>query len=347
MNKKIILIISTIVSFLAIGAIVSVLCLSFKEEDVELKQKSNIFKSEIDKRKKVDNKNVDHIQEDDILTLLPEDALLCKIYKNGFNENKTLFSVNIYYPNDRDEKLQDGRKISDIDFSPYIGSWILDVKNSSAKRIASSPDDYNFHKWVDVNSVELLDDGKYSATTYNALTGNVVSKRIFNLNTNADISNWNTYKSEEYGFKIKYPKNFFVEEMKENFAENIENRYVSFSSHNNDVQIFLGVKNILEENISPRPFRTGVGSTEILSRGTVAFGDGFANERWILDCAGVRCVVHEIWFCNENNNVDWKCDNIQINEQDEVYMGVIIDSEARMDEIQELLGGIIRTFQIL
>lgn len=293
-------------------------------------------------------KDGDAMQE--IFSILPEEVSFFKVEENGFNEDESLYSVNVYISRNVESKLKDSG-LSRDDWHNYTGSWIVNLRNETAYRIASGSDhqDYIFNQWVENDKIELLGDGKYSATTYDAFSGDIISKRKFNLNTDIDVSKWSTYKNKDYGFEVKYPSNYLVEEVNKSFIEGIENRYVSFSNPDKDVRIFLGVKNSSEKDVSPRPFRTGIGSSEIFSRGDVAFGDGFANEKWLGSCVGNSCYMEEVWFCKEGDDAPgYGCDNIQLdNGQKEAYMGADIGSEVGVDNIQKLLGAMIRSFRAL
>lgn len=346
-NKKIIILELSLILFLV--TIYLFLYLPKKNEYAMDEKYSSESYVDINKASDVGTVNIKQSNEDDALNLLPEELSLFMVQKNGFNEDKTFYSVNVYVSHDAESRLKTAG-LSVEDWGQYAGCWIVNLQNNTSYKIASAVgrQDSNFNQWVKNDEIELVGDGKHTATTYNATTGDVVVKRIFNLNTDVDVSNWNIYRSEEHGFELKYPKNLIIEEISNSYVENLENRYILFSNPENGADIFLGVKNSAEENVSPRPFRTGIGASESLSRGVVAFGDGFANEKWLVSFGeGNTFHVEEIWFCKDGSAADLSCDNIKVNDEMEAYMGVDVGSKIDVTKLQEVLGGMIKTFHTL
>lgn len=288
--------------------------------------------------------------EQEILSLLPKEVLLYKVQRNGFNQDESLYSVNAYISLDAEKRLKEAG-FSNADFQKYAGCWIVDLRNSKAYRIAAvEGQDYNFYQWVGNDRIELLGDGKKTATTYDVFTGKAISSRKFNLDTNLDVTNWKTYQSDEYGFEVKYPGKLTVKEDRKDFVEGVTNRYVSFSDPDTGAKIYLGVKRKSEENIIARPFRTGFPGGEFFSRGTVAFGSGFARELWLMGCdfpGENRCAVELMQFCDTGGDFEGgQCSNIVLGDK-EVFMEVDLAEKSDVTVVSELMHGMVRTFNVL
>lgn len=286
------------------------------------------------------------------LSLLPKEIALYKIIENGYNPGGFLYSVNVYFPDDTYQKWKNGEIEQDPQKNLYVGSWVVNLQSDTVRRLASVPGDYNFSRWVNNDEVELLSDGNVSATIYNALTGEVVSKKAFNLDTSADVSTWSTYRNEALGFEVKYPKGFIVKEInKSEVSEHITNRYVSFSDPDTKATFFLGVKRESEISVMPKSYRTGIPGGDFFSRGTVAFGNTFAQELELIDCyfpEENRCIFELIWFCGVNDDfVDGRCDNIQLDSQKSAFMEVTLTKESDVTKVRGLAHGMIRTFRSL
>lgn len=284
-----------------------------------------------------------------ILSLLPKETSIYKIEKNGYNPAKSLFSVNIFFPNNsyelRDEIEGDVRK------NQYVGNWVIDPKSGTAKKITGFGD-YIFFRWVDDDKVELLNDGSSSATTYSAITGEVLSHRVFNLVSTAGVSGWETYKSSRYGFEIKYPKGMLVDEIETNFAESTTNRYVSFQDSDTGLGIFLGVKKNSEKSVVPRPFRTGIPGGDFMTKAEVSFGNGFAREVRLVDCYFPNenhCAVELIWFCGTNDSLSssGSCDDISLDSEKSAFMEVVLTKKNNVVDVTELVHGMILSFHAL
>lgn len=333
---KIIIVFSAIFLFIAVGIRFFVVNKSVKnipQSDINTQQ-ANTTNGEVDGQK--------------ALSLLPREVLLFDVQKNGFSQDKSFYSVNVYISLDAQSKLKEAG-LSEKDWSNYTGCWIVNLRNGKAYRIATAGyQDSNFYQWVGNDEIELIGDGKLTATTYNALSKDVVSTRKFNLDVSADTSNWKTYRSEEFGFEMKYPSKLTVKENRENIAENMTNRYVSFYDSDTGATIHLGLKQDSEKNISPRLYRTGIPGGEFFSRGTVAFSNGLAREVWFINCNFPRenhCAVEFVWFCNAKGEFEGgQCDNIDLGGK-EAFMEVDLAKKSNVNVVYELMHGIIRTFR--
>lgn len=118
--------------------------------------------------------------EEETLAYLPKETSIYKVIKNGFNPDNSLYSINIYFPDDMVEKKDQIE--SDLTKNKFVGSWVIDPQKQSAKRLANWPQDYNFLKWISNEKIELHDDNESTATTYNAIIGEVVAKRVNKIN---------------------------------------------------------------------------------------------------------------------------------------------------------------------
>lgn len=282
-----------------------------------------------------------------ILSLLPKETSIYKIEKNGYNPAKSLFSVNIFFP-DNSYELRDQIE-GDVRKNQYVGNWVIDPKSGTATKITGFGD-YIFFRWVDDERVELLNDGGSSATTYSAITGEALSHRVFNLVSTAGVSGWETYKSKRYGFEIKYPKGMVVDETETNFAESTTNRYVSFRDPDTGLSIFLGVKKSSETSVVPRPFRTGIPGGDFMTKAEVPFGNGFAREVRLVNCYFPNenhCAVELIWFCGTNDSgvQSESCDDISIDSETSAFMEVVLTEKDNVVDVTELVHGMILSFR--
>lgn len=350
-NKKI----TASISIVAVGFFISLVALVGGVVVLHTKKSESVSREiRSDARIQQENTNREETDEQKALALLPKEVLLYEVQKNGFNQDKTLYSVNAYISLAAEGKLEKAG-FSNMDFQKYAGCWIVNVRDTVAYRISTVGQDYNFYRWMSNNRIELVGDGKKTATTYNALTGDVMSKRIFNLDNSVDISKWKEYRNSEENFEVKYPAGVVIQEKHENFVDDITNRYVSFYDPETDATIYLGVKQKSENNIMPKPFRTGIPGGEFLSRGDVAFGDGFAREVRLVDCyfpGENRCAVELIWFCGADDVDDFSQDScsdgdIRLGTRASAFMEVSLTKKSNVESVTKLVHGMIRSFRLL
>ncbi len=346
MNRKPLFLVVTFIASLTISGMFFAMQKNFGKNTVQEYPESSetVSKGSVDPYKETKSREVD---EEYILSLLPKETSIYKIKKNGYNQAKTLFSVNIFFP-DNSYELRDEIE-GDVYKNQYVGSWVIDPKNGKAKKITGFGD-YIFYRWVDDEKIELLNDGSSSATTYSVITGEALSHRVFNLVSTASVSGWKTYKSNRYGFEIKYPENMVVDEKETSFAESITNRYVTFQDPNSGLSIFLGVKNNSEKSIIPRPFRTGIPGGELMTRAEVPFGNGFAREVRLVDCYFPNenhCAVELIWFCGTNDSLSSSvsCDDISLGSEKSAFMEVVLTKKNNVVDVTELVHGMILSFR--
>lgn len=348
MNRKPLFLVVTFIASLTISGMFFAMQKNFGKNIVQKYPKSSEITSEgsTEPHERTKNREVD---EEYILSLLPKGTSIYKIKKNGYNPAKTLFSVNIYFP-DNSYELRDEIE-EDVYKNQYVGSWVIDTNNGKAKKIIGYGD-YIFYRWVDDEKIELLNDSSSSATTYSAITGEALAHRVFNLVSTAGVSGWKTYKSDRNGFEIKYPENMVVEEKEDGFAESITNRYVSFRDPDTGLSIFLGVKKNSEKSIIPRPFRTGIPGGDFMTRAEVPFGNGFAREVRLIDCYFPNenhCAVELIWFCGTNDSLSssGSCDDISLGSEKSAFMEVVLTKKNNVVDVTELVHGMILSFRAL
>jgi len=86
-------------------------------------------------------------------------------------------------------------------WSNVVAQWSDPIDRDVYFIVVKVGDKWLIDKYVDANPNILYRTEKYSGFGYEEIT--------------ADLTNWKTYRNEEYGFEIKYPKNWNIEEEKE------------------------------------------------------------------------------------------------------------------------------------
>ncbi len=139
-----------------------------------------------------------------------------------------------------------------------------------------------------------------TATSSSEITETATSTAETAISTDEiDISDWKVYKNEEYGYLMKYPKNWEVAETDyydKNFDWHVKN--VTFQSANGEYSLIVGLAR-KDEDATFVP-RTGFGATDIVKDKIVDFGNIKVEA---LD-AFYKDVVGEIYYSKLNSNRD-------------------------------------------
>ena len=120
-----------------------------------------------------------------------------------------------------------------------------------------------------------------SQNTQQDVESGIVSKKNEinqGVDTIAGMANWKTYKNDDYGYSIKYPKEWILEEVSIPSAinEKLQLKYVGIKSSNakdDHFALYIGIKNKNQDNISING-RTGVGVSTIVD-GSISLGDKY------------------------------------------------------------------------
>lgn len=119
----------------------------------------------------------DPLTQEELVSLLPQGATTYELRHNSYNSSGCFYSINIFFPSDMNKKIE-----RDITKNQLVGSWIINLKTKAAERIANWPDDYSFSKWVSEEKIELMGDDNDTASVFNVKTGEIVSRRVNQLN---------------------------------------------------------------------------------------------------------------------------------------------------------------------
>lgn len=116
----------------------------------------------------------------DAMRLLPSEISLYQVQRNGFNQSRILYSVTVFFPMQESKFFKDNSIDENLAKNKIVGTWVVNLKEKSSKRLEDDPvhGSHYFLQWVDDTDIELYNDGESIAVTFNALSGDIVSRRV-------------------------------------------------------------------------------------------------------------------------------------------------------------------------
>ncbi len=133
---------------------------------------------------------------------------------------------------------------------------------------------------------------------------------------NMDMSHWETYRNEKYGYEFKYPKNWVLKEVNELNIEGRKpfyERYVSIQSPDETLYIGIGVKNVNEDDVLNRAWRTGIPEGYFHRADTLTLvANDSAEKRYLIYKTGNESFIQLVWLCKPGGDVTLNCDSFSL-----------------------------------
>jgi len=171
-----------------------------------------------------------------------------------------------------------------------------------------------------------------------------------------NTSTLKTYRNDAAGFEFEYPKDWNLTEMSSPSDPSFAHpewvfRYLSIEAPNFTVS--LGIKDATkEENIQPRPWRTGIPSGDFEKRGVVTIGNGLAERRYLVYRDSQGSHIPFVWYCKPEANMNW-CNNFSIGKGKVAFVEVLAKGDqytgqgtASWDDIQKDVETVLGSIKI-
>jgi hypothetical protein len=173
----------------------------------------------------------------------------------------------------------------------------------------------------------------------------------------SDTSQWQTYRNKRYGYELKYPDGWTIQEfdiLNTEGRKPFHERYVVIYSVDKSFEIQVGIKNADEKDVMNRAWRTGVGAEELrYDESLLPVGDDLVQKIYLSyrDSHGDRLSkgkdglrLGEIWFCEQTKKIP--CDGFEIEKGKlafvQVSMSASVSSEAIKGDAESRWGDIER-----
>lgn len=128
-----------------------------------------------------------------------------------------------------------------------IVSIISGCSLKQSQKSKQAQDDNQKQGQENISTSSMKEDETLSTTTTETTTEDDVQPEI--ITSNIDTSNWKTYRSDEYGFEVKYPGDWFVRENNSNPELMASVYFKTDNSNMNDYGISVYVSNMPSQGL--------------------------------------------------------------------------------------------------